>query len=452
MKTFYLLLANSLIATVTNFFVWIAAIYWAYTETHSVISTSIVAGIFLIMTALSGFWLGSIVDHNKKKTAMLVSSAATLIFFSLALLLFIVAPDDAFKTVSSVWLWGVVILILFAVIAGNIRGIALPTTITLLVPEDRRDKANGLSGTVMGIAFAGSNIAGGFGLAFGGMFWVLVSAIILTVLAIIHLVSISIPEKDIVRASEPSGEPVSAESQKGKLDIKGTIAVIKSIPGLFGLIFFTTFNNFLGGVFMALMDAYGLSLVSLQVWGTLWGFLSLGFIVGGLWIAKKGLGSQPLRTLFKVNVVLWIICICFPIQPSIVLLSVGMVIYVSLMPFIEATEQTIIQKVVPHERQGRVFGFAQSVEQTASPITAFMIGPIAQYIFIPFMTTGKGVEWIGDWFGTGYGRGLALVFIFSGVIGLMVTFLARRSRSYKQLSAKYQESSPVSRAPSQSSF
>ena len=38
----------------------------------------------------------------------------------------------------------------------------------------------------------------------------------------------------------------------------------------------------LAGIFMALMDAYGLLLVSVQVWGALWGFLSLAFIVGGL--------------------------------------------------------------------------------------------------------------------------------------------------------------------------
>jgi MFS transporter, DHA3 family, multidrug efflux protein len=444
MKTFYLVLSNSLLATLTNFFVWFSAIYWAYLETQSVISTSIVGGVFLVTTALSGFWLGSIVDHNKKKTAMLISSAATLVFFVAGLLLYSAAPDDAFKYVSSPWLWGMVILILFGAIAGNIRGIAMPTLVTILVPEDRRDKANGLSGTVMGIAFAGANVVSGLVLAFAGMFWVLASAIILTVLVTIHLALISISEKGVIQSSGPAqGDPApSAAPTKGKLDIKGTIAAIRDVPGLFGLIFFTTFNNFLGGVFMALMDAYGLSLVSLQVWGTLWGFLSLGFIFGGLWIAKKGLGSVPLRTLFRVNIVLWAICILFPIQPSIVILAICMAVYVALIPFIEATEQTIVQKVVPLERQGRVFGFAQSVEQAASPITAFLIGPIAQYLFIPFMTTGRGVELIGGWFGTGAGRGLALVFILVGIIGLIITLLARQTRSYKLLSARYLAPTP----------
>jgi DHA3 family multidrug efflux protein-like MFS transporter len=126
------------------------------------------------------------------------------------------------------------------------------------------------------------------------------------------------------------------------------------------------------------------------------------------------------------------------IQPSIVLLAVCMLFWISLVPFVEATEQTIIQKVVLTERQGRVFGFAQSIEQAASPITAFFIGPLAEYVFIPFMTTGKGVELIGSWYGVGPGRGIGLVFTCAGVFGFIVTLIAMRSRSYKLLARKYE--------------
>ena len=37
-----------------------------------------------------------------------------------------------------------------------------------------------------------------------------------------------------------------------------------------------------------------------------------------------------------------------------------------------------------------MFGFAQSVEQAASPLTAFLISPLAQFAFIPYMTDGRG--------------------------------------------------------------
>lgn len=428
MKTFYRLLGYGLIVAVTNNFVWFALTYWAYLETKSVVSTGIVSGIYLVATALSGFWLGSIVDHNKKKHAMIGSSVVTLILFILGFIVLNATPESAFTSVTSPILWIFVLLLLCGAIAGNIINIAIPTLVTVLVPEDTRDKANGLFGTVMGISFAITSVASGITLAFGGMLLVLAAAIALTTLAIIYLTLIPIPEKTIIH---------TAEDKPKRIDIKGTIEVIKTIPGLFALIFYGTFNNFLGGVFMALMDAYGLSLVSVQVWGIMWGFLSFGFIFGGLYIVKKGLGTSPLRTLFRINIVLWAVAIFIAVQPSIILLGIGMFIWMSLVPFVEATEQTIIQKVVPPERQGRVFGFAQSVEQAASPLTAFLIGPITQFIFIPFMTTGKGVELIGDWFGVGVGRGIGLVFILSGLIGLIITLFAMRSKSYKLLSKLY---------------
>jgi len=428
MKTFYHVALNSLGVTLANFFVWFATVFWLYLETQSVLATSIMGGTFMAVTAISGFWLGSIVDHHKKKSVMLLSSLVTLGFFVAALLIYSVTPPETFSSVANPLTWIFTLTLLAGVLAGNLRNIALATTVTLLVPEQDRDKANGITGMIMGLSSSGAGIASGFALAFLGMFWILFIGIVMTIGVIIHLALLKIPEPDIIHTEEKPKE----------IDIRGTIAAIALIPGLFALIAFTTFNNFLGGVFMTLMDPYGLSLMSVQAWGTLWGFLSTGFIIGGLYIAKRGIGPRPLRTLFIINLINWSVCILFPIQPSIILLTVGILIWTLLMPFIEATEHTIIQKVVPLERQGRVFGFAQSVETAASPVTSFLIGPITQFIFIPFMTTGVGVGLIGDWFGTGPGRGMALVFMITAVLGLIVTLIAMRSQSYKLLADRYQ--------------
>jgi DHA3 family multidrug efflux protein-like MFS transporter len=55
------------------------------------------------------------------------------------------------------------------------------------------------------------------------------------------------------------------------------------------MIFFAMMNNFLGGIFMALMDPYGLSIVSVELWGIVLAITSIGFIVGGSLVAKYGL-------------------------------------------------------------------------------------------------------------------------------------------------------------------
>jgi DHA3 family multidrug efflux protein-like MFS transporter len=226
------------------------------------------------------------------------------------------------------------------------------------------------------------------------------------------------------------------------VDIKGAMRAVRVVPGLLALLLFSTFNNFIAGVFMSLMDPYGLELVSVEVWGIVLSLSSFGFIVGGVIVASRGLGANPVRTLLLVNVALWTITILFPIRSSIIPLAIGFFIFMLLIPVAEASEQTIIQKVVPFQEQGRVFGFAQTVETAASPVTAFLVGPIAQAWVIPFMTDGSGAETIGSWFGTGPERGMALMFIIAGFIGLVVTIIALNSRPYRNLSNHYEQAAP----------
>jgi DHA3 family multidrug efflux protein-like MFS transporter len=281
---------------------------------------------------------------------------------------------------------------------------------------------------VGGISFGVVSVISGVLVGHSGMYWVLILASIMSIFAIVHLLFVKTPERTA---------NVDGTSEPKRVDIRGTMIVLGAIPGLFALILFTTFNNFLGGMFMALVDAYGLSLVSVETWGLLLGILSFAFMIGGAAIAKWGLGRNPLRAMMLANVVIWSVCAMFTIQSSIVLLMAGMFVFMAVSPYIEASEQTVIQKVVPEDRQGRVFGFAQSVEQAASPLTAFLIGPITQFFFIPFMQTGKGAELIGGWFGTGPDRGIALVFTLAGLLGLIVTVFAMRSRFYRELSTRY---------------
>lgn len=434
-RTFLHLLLNTLTVSVMNFTVWFAVTFWVYLETTSVFATGMIAGIFLIAIASTGIWFGSLVDHHHKKRVLQASAAVSLVIYVAGLVLYLLTPEETFRDPGSLLLWVFVVMVMLGVIAGNLFGIALPTCVTLLIPAEVRDRANGLVGTSTGVSFLVTSVISGVLVAAGGMRYVLILAIGVLALVEVYLALIHVPERRIVTTEEALGDAASGAATNNGVDIRGTLRIVRGVPGLLALIFFSCFNNFLGGAFMALMDAYGLSMVSVQTWGLLWGALSLGIIVGGLIVARVGLSSSPVRVLLLVNVVLWSVTILFPVRSSIVLLAVGMAIYMLLVPFAEAAEQTVLQQVVPYERQGRVFGFAQSVEQAASPLTAFLIGPITQFAVIPFMTDGWGARTIGPWFGTGPDRGIALVFVIIGVIGLVATVLAMFSRYYRDLSA-----------------
>ncbi|HEY5698429.1 MAG TPA: MFS transporter, partial [Acidimicrobiales bacterium] len=284
-----------------------------------------------------------------------------------------------------------------------------------------------LVGTVTGVSFAITSVFSGLIIGGPGMGWAYVVAVTLTVGALAHLRTIPI--------EEPEPDPDREGAPTGHVDVRGALTAIHAVPGLMLVILLAAFNNLLGGVFMALMDAYGLSLVSVQVWGLLWGFISLAFIAGGVFVARRGLGPRPLQVVLVGNLVNWLVCAVFALQSSIVMLTIGMVVWLALIPVIEAAEQTVLQRSIPFTLQGRVFGFAQLVENAAAPVTAFLIAPLAERVFMPFMTDGWGVDWIGGWFGTGPERGIALMFTLAGLLGITVTILARLSRSYRQLAS-----------------
>lgn len=439
MPTFHHVLVNNLIANITNYTVWFALTFWVFLETRSVFATGMIAGVYLVLTAGLAIWFGSLVDHNRKKVVMLASSLTSLTLYGLAFAVHQAAPEGALTQLDRPWLWGFIAVAMAGMIAGNIRGIALPTLVTALVPEDRRDRANGLVGMVSGIGFLTTSVISGLLVAWSGMEGTLVFALALTVGVFLHLRVTTVDEPDPEALRKAAGD-----SGPGRVDVRGTIGVIGAVPGLFALILFSTFNNFLGGVFMALMDAYGLSLMPVQAWGFMWAGVSTAFILSGVIIARTGLGRNPLRTLMIVNLISWTAAALFTVQSSIVLLGMGCFLWMLLGPYAEAAEHTTLQKVVPYERQGRVFGFAQSVEQAASPLTAFMIAPLAQFVFIPLMTDGWGADLIGDWYGRGPERGMALVFTVAGTLGLIATVVAWNSGYYRRLSAAYAKGVAVS--------
>lgn len=431
MKHFYNVLVNTLIANVTTSYLWFALTFWVYLETKSVLATAIIGGTYMLLVAIFSIIFGTIVDHNKKKKVMMFSSIFTFAAFTLAGVIYVISSKSALVDWTSPLFWLFTSIILIGAVVENMRNIALSTTVTILVPKEIRDKANGMVGTVQGVAFMVTSVFSGLSVGLLGMGWTLGIAIVLTALALIHLSFVSIPEEEIAHDPELANK---------KVDLKGSIAAIKSVPGLAWLIFFTTFNNLVGGVFMALMDPYGLTLFSVETWGIVLGVTSVGFIVGGGLVAKFGLGKNPLRTILYVNIGVALLGMLFTIREYWWLYAVGLLLFMALMPMVEAGEQTIIQRVVPLKRQGRVFGFAQSIESASTPISAFLIGPLAEFLILPYMETQSGKDTFGWLLGDGDARGIALVFVIASLIMLLVVLLAFTTKAYRNLSAGYAQS------------
>ncbi|MCU1437218.1 MAG: Multidrug resistance protein [Naasia sp.] len=426
--TFLGVLVNTAVANLTTSFLWFALTFWAYLETRSVLATGIIGGAYMLMVSVFSIFFGTIVDRHRKHQVMVFASVVTLASFLGAGGLYLLFPESTLLDLGGPWFWLFTGIILFGAVVENMRNIALSTTVTLLVSVERHANANGLVGTVQGLAFIVTSVFSGLAIGLLGMGPTLVIAIVLTVLALAHLFTIRMPEE------KPQGEGGAAPA----IDLRGSIAAIRLVPGLFALIIFSTFNNLIGGAYMALMDPYGLELFPVELWGVVFGVASTGFIIGGIVIAKFGLGRNPIRTLLLVVIVMGVLGSLFTIRDWWLLYAAGIWVYMTLIPAAEAAEQTVIQKVVRFERQGRVFGFAMACESAAAPITAFLIAPIAEFLIIPYMDTADGRSTWGWLLGEGEARGIALVFFFAGIIMVLAAIGALFTRSYRLLSRSFQ--------------
>ncbi len=301
------------------------------------------------------------------------------------------------------------------------------------MPVDRHANANGLVGTVQGMAFMVTSIFSGLAIGLLGMGWTLLIALVLTAAALVHLLFIRIPEN----------APAAVTGKQPFIDFRGSIGAVRAVGGLFALILFSTLNNLIGGVYMALMDPYGLTLFPVEWWGIILGITATGFIIGGALVAKFGLGRNPIRTMLIFVIVMGAVGSLFTIREWWWLYAAGIWVYMCIIPVVEASEQTVIQKVVPYETQGRVFGFAQAFEASAAPITAFIIAPLAQFWIIPYMNSEAGQDAWGWLLGEGEARGIALVFLFGGLVTIALALLAFTTRAYRTLSAEYETGEPV---------
>jgi MFS transporter, DHA3 family, multidrug efflux protein len=433
MKTFRQVLLNSLFGGLSTTFLWFAVTFWAYLESKSVVVTSLISGTYGLFAAATGLAFGTFVDRHRKHYTLLLSSGVTLFLTALTIPVYRVLRSSASERLSlgNPWLWVLIGLIMAATVIGNLRSIALGTCVSLLVAEQDRERANGMVGTVTGVSFVFTSAFAGLVVGQLGMGWAIGISFALTAITFVHLLTFTIPED----------APAKRAVGESAIDLRTAVQAVRSVPGLGWLVGLAAFNNLLGGVFMSLMDAYGLELVQVEVWGLIFAFTSCGFVLGGLLVSKLGLGGKPLQRLLFGNIVSWTVAAIFPLGASIVVVTLGSLIWLTTMPMIEAAEQTVLQRVVPFERQGRVFGFAQAIESAASPITALVIGPFASAVTIPFMTKGRGARLLDGLLGNGVVGGLGLCFGAAGIIGLVTAVAGRFSPPYRRLERSIHSSS-----------
>ncbi|WP_416370907.1 MFS transporter [Timonella senegalensis] len=432
-RTFLHVLVNTAVANITTSFMWFALTFWAYAETRNVIATGTIAAAYMLFVSLFSMFFGTLVDRFPKKAVMAWATLIALCVFVLDAGLFFLVGEKRIIDLGGPWFWIFTVVLLAGAVVEQLRAIALSTTVTLLVPAERRANANGMVGTVQGVSMLITSVFSGLSIGFLGMGWTLIIGTSALALTLIHLLALSIPERGIV----------AAEHIARWVDVRGGWFAVTAVPGLLALVLFTTLNNFFHGAAMTVMDPYGIEMFGVEGWGIAFAVMSTGFILGGITVAARGLGTNPVRTMLLTAGVLGIVGALSTIREQGWLFIVAIWLFMALIPVVEAAEQTVIQKVVPYEKQGRVFGFANTFEAAAAPLTALIVAPIAELWIIPLLRTEEGLRPWKAMLGSGEHRGIALILLVTGTLCTLFVLAAFASPQYRMLSRRYADLEPA---------
>jgi hypothetical protein len=104
----------------------------------------------------------------------------------------------------------------------------------------------------------------------------------------------------------------------------------------------------------------------------------------------------------------------------------GYFILLFFVPIASGTSMAVWQSKVPPEMQGRVFSVRSLISQSMMPLAFLIAGPLADRIFEPLLRDGGSLAYtvVGALLGTGPGRGIGLMFVLSGLMGVIVSGLA----------------------------
>ncbi len=201
---------------------------------------------------------------------------------------------------------------------------------------------------------------------------------------------------------------------------------LRNRSGLLALVFFFASSNFFIGIVEALSYPLILSFASPTQLGMIFFIGGVGMLLGSLLMITWGTGRQNyINLLFGFMLVSGFAIIVAGLYPSIWFFSIAIFLFFLGIAFINGSAEVILQKQVAPEFQGRVFSFNNAICASCLPLAYLVAGPLANQIFEPLMTVdGLLEETIGQLIGTGPGRGIALIFIISGILNMLVTAIA----------------------------
>jgi DHA3 family macrolide efflux protein-like MFS transporter len=407
MQTFVIIWFGQAVSLLGTAMTRFALPIWAYQQTGKATTLALLGFFSFIVYVPLGPLAGVWADRWDRRRVMIVAdSGAALVTVGLL----------ALYAAGHLHIWH---LYAGEVLSGMFEAFQTPAysaSMSVLVPRGQLGRANGLRSLSYETTNILAPVGAGLLLVTIGLGGIMLIDIVTCSAAVSSLFVIRIPRPAI------SSEGRAAAGSGWRQEMTFGVRYIRERPGLISLAVVhslillyasMTYYGLMPAMILARTGGDELAVSSVQsmlgiggiiggIMLTVWGgprrkihgqlaFCAASFLMGDLWFA---MGRTPFAwTLAGFAAAFWI-------------------------PFIGSANTSIWQSKVPHDVQGKVLGAAFALQQATRPVGYLLAGPLADHFFEPGMVSGGALSGIfGGLTGTGPGAGIAVMFLFTAVMG-----------------------------------
>lgn len=423
MRNFLILWAGQSFSTLGTSMTNFALIIWAYQQKGTASSVAFLSVFSYLPSILFCFIAGTLADRWDKKRIMLcsdlVAALGTVTIFIL----------HSTSTLRVEYLYGINFILS---LMNAFQNPASYVAVSLITPKEHYVRANGLfslSNSIMTILTPALATAV---LSFAGIRAVFIIDLFTFVIAFCSLLFfIKLPATPV--------DPTAVKEGFARSCLAGLRFLRRHAP-LLRIILFFSFINLLasmggnGMVSVLILARTGGNQTAL---GWVTSAIGAGTLAGSVLVTFAKPAKRRTAVIFLACAVSFLLCDFLWALGRTLPVWVFAAFAGNLpLPFLSGNLTAIMRTHVPIHMQGRVFSARDTLQYSTIPLGYFLGGICADHVFEPLMRTASPVQqFLSALVGTGNGSGVAVIFLFSSVIGCAASVLAWRDPRYRPLDA-----------------
>ncbi|HML24384.1 MAG TPA: MFS transporter [Aggregatilinea sp.] len=400
LRTFYILIVTQTFSMIGSQMTSFAVAIKVFNDTDQATPLTLVSFLSILPRILSANIAGMLADRWDRRYVMVIADVGQAVTTLLLLITFVTGTFE---------LWQLYVLTAISSVFGVFQGPAFDAAVTMLVPDNHRDRANAirqLTGPSSGLI---GPVLAGLLFAIIGAAGVMLIDLFTFVVAMVVVLLAHIPRPAQTEEGRAASGSMWKEAQAG-------FRYIGRHRALLALLLNISLVNFLLSGAMTLNTPYVLRLTNSEaLLGALSSVTSAGAVIGGVIMGAWG-GTRPrVHTIMPGLILIGIGLALYGVSRSAVTLGLSSFFMMLWIPMINASFLSVMQAKTPPDLQGRVFAAELQLSLLMMPLSYLIAGPLTDKVLEPAIGTGAW-DLVAPLVGSEPGSGIGLIMLFNGTL------------------------------------